>query len=184
MKYFIILLSLIAGRNILGQMDQFKICSPIIIGYENDTVFKADCKKAIIIWNTSNDELSIEIFKESIHDNHPRVNEIFQEMEGNITLYSKLDASVFEISNNSPSDHPITGFATLTVNGISKEVKIQYQVHGIIDAVNRKNGSLFTQSKLILNLFFNPKDFDFPASDNLSNPMEIEIVEGIINEKD
>lgn len=105
-------------------------------------------------------------------------------MEGNITLYSKLDASVFKVSNNSRSDHPITGYATLTVNGISKEVKIQYQVHGIIDAVNRKNGSLFTQSTLILNLFFDPKDFGFHASDNLSNPMEIEIVEGIINEED
>jgi hypothetical protein len=184
MKYLIILLSIVTFNTVFGQIDQYKTCSPIIIGYESDTIFKADCKKAIIIWNTSNDELSIEIFKESIHDNHPRVNKIFQEMEGDISLSSKLDASVFEISNNSPSDHPITGFAYLTMNGVSKEVKIEYQVHGIIDAVNRKNGSLFTQSKLILNLFFNPKDFAFQASDNLSNPMEIEIVEGIINEKD
>ena len=101
MRSFFIILSLVSfffGRAQGGE--QFRTSTATILGFENDTVFKASCKKVIIILNTSNEELQIEIFQESIKDDQPRVNNIFKEMDGNIKFFSKIVA--VDVLNCSP----------------------------------------------------------------------------------
>ena len=184
MRSFFIILSLVSfffGRAQGGE--QFRTSTATILGFENDTVFKASCKKVIIILNTSNEELQIEIFQESIKDDQPRVNNIFKEMDGNIKFFSKLDKSIFEISKNSQSDNFTKGYGNLTLNGVTKRVEFDYHINGALGAITPGSKSLFTPSKLTLNMFFNPADFNLESTEKLSNPMEIEIYVGVINEQ-
>ena len=183
MRSFLIFMMWMLSFSLYGQIEQYKTSSATILGYESDSLFEVDCHKAIITLNTTSEDLDVVIFKKDIQDDNPRVNELFQKLEGDIQLTTKLDENIFEISDNTTSSHTVNDFASLTINGVTNQVAITYQIHGMISSVNRTNGSLFTEAKITLSLFFDPNDFDFPESSSLSSTIELNIFEGILNEQ-
>lgn len=183
MKSLMIFTIWMLSFSVYGQIEQYKSSSATILGYQSDSLFEVDCHKAIIILNTTSEDLKVVIFKKDIQDDNAQVTEIFQELEGDIQLTAKLDENIFEISDNTTSSHTVNDFASLTINGVTNQVAITYQIHGMISSVNRTSGSLFTEAKITLSLFFNPNDFDFPEASTLSNTIELNIFEGILNEQ-
>lgn len=178
-KLLIIFISLVwFSTHSIAQSKTYKTSTALILGYENDTIFKASCAKTLISLNTKTNEVKITIFTAEIHDDHPRVDTLFRKLRGDIILETTINPDLLTIEHESVLMDVYENNVLVTLNGVSKTLTCRYRVNFI-----KTNNIIHPEKKFSINLFINPEDFDIRPPFRLGNPIEIEIEDGILNEQ-
>lgn len=150
-----------------------------LLGIANDTAFKAISRECIIVYKGYKNLFEITIPMGSFSSNKPAIDSLFKSLDDqNMVITGEVEGSVFDLlqKENSDNDDKLEG--DLSINGQKSRINESYHIY---TGLSRQQGekTMF----LDLRFYFDPSYFEIDNQGMLSNPVELIIQGGFVNQK-
>lgn len=150
-----------------------------IIGIANDTVFNAYSKECLIIYYSSINQFEITIPLSTLESGKDTIDRIFHSNNNStLKITTNVEGSVFDLfrKENSNHDHQLSG--ELRINNSIQTIQKTYRIY-TTPSRKQNEKTMF----LDLRLYFDPMQLEIGEYSIFSNPMELIIKGGYVNQK-